>query len=229
MVPSGLLWAVVLVGAAVAGPVTLVVVLVPVVLVAAASALRLCRVGPGTRPLVVVLALAVPVAGLAGAVAWAGVVVVVAVAIGVAVWSSGHPGPLRVVVLVCGPAAAAGAVVATAHQDTAVAVILVVATCLFDAGNFVVGIGDTGGRLGAAAGSALVAVLMVGLSALVDASLHGRPIWVLSALLVVLLPAGVAVGRRATGPARLPAFRRLDSLILAGPACVVAVALLVRH
>jgi hypothetical protein len=66
--------------------------------------------------------------------------------------------------------------------------------------------------------------LMVILAAVVPGPVAGHPIDALAVVAVVLCPAGVHLGRRLTGPTRLPAFRRLDSLILAGPAWVVVAA-----
>jgi hypothetical protein len=234
VVQAGVLWAIVVLVATVTGPIGLAVVLAPVVLMAAGSALRLTKVRPNVRPLVLALAVLVPVASVAGPVTWVGAVVVAAVAILAVVSSSAHPRPARVVVLVAWPAAAAGAVVAAARQDLGVALILIIAACLWDAANFVMGTGDTadiddtGGVGGAIAGSALVVLLMVAASAVVDASLRGLPIVVLALVLVTLLPAGVALGRRVTGPAVLPGFRRLDSLLVAAPVWVAAVALLLH-
>jgi hypothetical protein len=133
-------------------------------------------------------------------------------------------GPLTVVGTVCAPLTAVLAVGVASAQDPGVAVILVVAVCLFDAANFVTGTGPTGGVVGALAGAVSVALLMVILAAVAPAPLAGRPIDALAVVAVVLCPAGVFLGRRLTGPTRLPAFRRLDSLILAGPAWVVVTA-----
>jgi hypothetical protein len=229
------LWAAVVLAATVIGPVGLVVVLVPVTLMAAGSALRLTKVRASARPLVLAIAVLVPVASIAGPAVWAGGVVVAAVAIVAVVSSSGHRRPARVALLVCWPAAAAGAVVAAARQDLGVALILIVAACLWDAANFVVGTGDaadildTGGIGGAVAGSAVVVLLMVVVSAVADASLRGLPVVVLASVAVTLLPAGVAAGRRVTGPVALPGFRRLDSLLIAAPVWVGATALLLHR
>jgi hypothetical protein len=133
-------------------------------------------------------------------------------------------GPLRVTGTVCAPLVAAVALGVASAQDPGVAVILVLAVCLFDAANFVTGTGPTGGVVGALAGAVTVALLMVILAAVVPAPVAGHPIDALALVAVVLCPAGVSLGRRLTGPTRLPAFRRLDSLILAGPAWVVVTA-----
>jgi hypothetical protein len=138
-------------------------------------------------------------------------------------------GPLRVAGTVCAPIVAALAVGVASRQDPGVAVILVVAVCLFDAANFVTGTGPTGGLVGSLAGAVTVALLMVILAAVVPDPLAGHPIDAFAVVAVVLCPAGVHLGRWLTGPARLPAFRRLDSLILAGPAWVVVTAFALHH
>jgi hypothetical protein len=47
--------------------------------------------------------------------------------------------------------------------------------------------------------------------------------------LAVLAPLGVALADRLVGGHRLPALRRLDSLLLAGPMWVVAVAVVLHR
>jgi len=156
-------------------------------------------------------------------------VAVVAAASGLRASRARRRSALARIGFVVGPVVAALSTVVADRQDPGAATILIVSVCLFDAANFVVGSGEVGGALGALSGSVTVALLMVLLAAVVPASLAGRPITVFGALAVVLLPLGVTAGRLLATPVRLPALRRLDSLLLAGPAWVVATAVLLHR
>jgi hypothetical protein len=66
-------------------------------------------------------------------------------------------------------------------------------------------------------------------AAVVVPPFSGRNPWILLGLVAVLAPAGVFAFARIGRDRQLPALRRLDSLVLAGPAWVIAVALLLHR
>lgn len=223
------MWGIVLVAATLVGPIALSLVFVPVVLFAALSGLRLTNITGASRPLLLALAVAVPLAGNGGPLLWAAVALAAVVAGYVLVRAAGHAEVWRVLVLVWGPAVASGAAVAAMKQDASLGALLVTLACLFDAANFVVGTGETGGYVGAAAGAGVVALVMVAMDSLVDADLRGRPMAVLALVAIVLLPVGIQLGRQATAGKILPAFRRFDSLLVAGPAWLVVMLVVLPH
>jgi hypothetical protein len=74
-----------------------------------------------------------------------------------------------------------------------------------------------------------VGVLAVFVAAVVVPPFSGRAPWILLGLVAALAPMGVWLAGRASPRSRLPALRRLDSLILAGPAWVLGVGLLLHR
>ena len=120
------------------------------------------------------------------------------------------------------PAVAAAAVVAARGQGLSEALTLLTAVCLYDMASFLTGTGPRGGVVGALVGMVTVGVLAVFVAAVVEPPFSGRSPWVLLGLVAVLAPVGVFLAGRICPERRLPALRRLDSLILAGPAWVIA-------
>jgi hypothetical protein len=118
--------------------------------------------------------------------------------------------------------------VLAARQGTELALVLVVTVLAFDVANASMGTGETGGATGATAGALTLAVLAVVVEAVLDPPFVGSSPFVLCGLVAVLAPAGVSLCRR-IAPGRVPALRRLDSLVLLAPAWVAAVALLVGY
>ncbi|MHB1535363.1 MAG: hypothetical protein ACYC1D_12300, partial [Acidimicrobiales bacterium] len=174
-------------------------------------------------------AVAIPVAALAGTAAAlvSFAVAGAALAFGTVLFPAGIHPVRRVAVSLAPPVAAAAAVLAT-RQGVDTALVLVVAVCLYDLASFVVGRGPTGGVAGIGAGMLSLAILAVFVSAVLVPPFSGVSPWVTVGLVVVAAPAGVlALQRRA--PAQLPALRRIDSLALAGPAWVAAVAVLLHR
>ncbi|MGH9054732.1 MAG: hypothetical protein ACRDYY_02505 [Acidimicrobiales bacterium] len=150
----------------------------------------------------------------------------------VAAWSAARVARARGasgVVAALPPIVAAAALVVARGQGLSEALTLVCAICLYDMATFVTG---SSGRwlrwVGPLVGVITVGVLTVFVAAVFVPPFSGARPWVLLGLVAVLAPGGVAVGRRLAGGARLPALLRLDSLIVSGPAWVVAVYLLMR-
>ncbi len=126
-------------------------------------------------------------------------------------------------------AVAAAAVVAAWGQGLSETLTLLTAVCLYDMASFLTGTGPRGGVVGALVGMVTVGVLAVFVAAVVEPPFSGRSPWVLLGLVAVLAPVGVFLAGRICPERRLPALRRLDSLILAGPAWVIAVGLLLHR
>jgi hypothetical protein len=173
----------------------------------------------------VLLAAAITVSPAALAVVVAPVALVAAVSAAGAVGRR-HLPAARVAVAAGAPLVAAGSLVVARLQGASLALALVGACLAFDAGAFVIGNGRSalGGPPGVAAGVASVAVVALFVAAIMNPPFSGSRPWVVFGLVAVLAPAGVKLCERAVGGAALPALRRLDSLVLAGPAWVAALA-----
>jgi hypothetical protein len=172
----GLAWAVVVVAAAVVGPVALAI---PMLAAAALAVAELVRVG---RP------------------------------IGIAA-----------VVL-----AAASPVVVELQAGRVAAVVMLLAVCLYDAAVFIVGTGGRNRWEGPAAGVLALVPFTVIVASVLQPPFDGNSGWVLGGLTAALAPWGSPLATRLAGggPGRYPGLRRLDTLLLVGPAWMIAVAVL---
>ena len=232
---AGLAWAGLLAAGAELGQLGLAVVVIPVAVIAAVSVVRgmyrlqtppvaTVAIAAGTAAVLPLFALGGPALALA-----AGIVL----AVGSLVWllvSSHRVGfSLAVGLSTLAPAVAAASVVAARGQGLSEALTLLAAVCLYDMASFLTGTGPRGGVAGALVGMVTVGVLAVFVAAVVVPPFSGRSPWVLLGLVAVLAPAGVALAGRICPGRRLPALRRLDSLILAGPAWVIGVGLLLHR
>ena len=132
---------------------------------------------------------------------------------------------------VCLPAIAAAAVVASAVQGANEGFALVAALCAYDLGSFLMGNARsaTGGLPGIAGGVLSVAVVAIAVAAALDPPFSGARPWVLFGMVAVAAPAGVRLVELLVGPRRRPAVRRLDSFVLAAPAWVAAVAIVLHR
>jgi hypothetical protein len=226
---TGLGWAALLVAGAELGALALAGVVIPVAVVAAVSVVRgMHGRQPSSVPTVAIAAgsaALLPLVALGGpapAVAVGAVFVVAAIA---QLIVSSHRVGFAVAVGLASfaPAVAAASVVAARGQGVTEALTLLAAVCLYDMASFMTGTGPRGGVVGVLAGMVTVGVLAVLVAAVVVPPFSGRSPWVLLGLVAVLAPAGVILASRICPTRRLPALRRLDSLILAGPAWVIGV------
>lgn len=228
-IAAGCLWAVALTGAVAAGPAVTAVLTAPAAVVASVSSVR-AAAGRKATPRVglsVLVSLVLPLAAIGGPVAWGAVAALAAAAGGAWIFTTAGRAPRsRLVLCVFGPAVAASSLVLAGTQGTSNALALVGAICAYDAGAFVMGTGRNalGGLSGIAAGFVSTAVVAVFVAAVLDPPYSGARPWVVFGLVAAAAAAGIALGERAVGGARLPAWRRLDSLFVAGPVWVVAVA-----
>ncbi len=213
------------------------IVATPVAVVAAASAERAWeRGGAHSRsrtakllPVAPAVAAVVPLAALGGRAAGGAALAVGIAALVVGAVIAPAPVPLvRRVVVTVAPAVAAAALVVAVQQDVDAGMVLVVGVLMYDFACYMFGRGPTGGVLGVGAGVLTLAALAVFVAAVLVPPFGGRSPWIIVGLLAVLAPAGVIL-LRWLAPARLPALLRLDSLFLAGPAWVAAVAVLLHR
>jgi hypothetical protein len=137
----------------------------------------------------------------------------------------------RIVVAVIGPAVACMAMVLARGQGVNEGVALIAAICAYDAGSFLMGNGRTalGGPAGVIFGWLSVAVVAVVVAAVLDPPFSGLRPWILFGLVALFATAGVTLANRAVKGVRLPALRRLDAMILAAPAWVVGVAVVLHR
>jgi hypothetical protein len=247
----GLLWAVLLLAAVVIGSVALALLVAPVGLIAAASALRAARQEPAAdtegpsapetlffgRPIAhsdvrrlvlgcVVLtpfvALAGPIAALAGSALVVGVAAVAAPSLG----CSRLGGALAV----AAPVSAMSAVVAARGQGSAVGFVLVTAIIFYDAAACLMGNRPTGGIVGVVSALLSLAALGFLVALLANPPFGGDRAWVFCLMVGVLAWVGVKLSRALMrGGPTLPALARLDSLVVAGPVWVIAVAFVLHR
>ena len=132
-------------------------------------------------------------------------------------------------VAVGGPAVAAICFIIADAQSANVGLTLALLVCLYDAACYVNGHGrGVGGWAGITAGLSSVAVLAVLVAAVLVPPFGGVTPWLVVGFTGMMAPLGVALATAAPGWSRLPALRRLDSMILAAPVWVILVALFVH-
>jgi hypothetical protein len=247
----GIVWAGLIVAAVTTSSVAAVAVLIPVGVVASISAVRAVTgdwdSGDGrsrTRNVFVTgsrygLAVAAPVAlplaalssSKAAVVATALVVVGGAAILLASAQGASFAFSLRLLAGILGPSVASMAVVLARSQGSNEAVAFIAAMLGYDLAAFIFGTGRgaLGGVGGVVAGLFTVAVVGVFTAAAIDPPFSGDRPWIVFGLVGLLAPAGVALLSLIVSGARLPALRRLDSLVLSGPAWVIAVALVLRR
>jgi hypothetical protein len=241
----GLVWAGLLFGAAEAGPVAVAALMMVVAGLAGASGVRAAgglsismpaQAGPALAAVPPFLGLAVAGAVLVPAAALGGLIaalimgaLMVAAGVALIVTRPGAPIPYRTLVAVIAPTLAAASTVLAAKQGLTEVTTLLAAICLFDAANFLTGQGRTGWPIGSICGALTVAVFSFMVAAVVVPPFSGHRPWILLGLVAVLAPAGVVVSGLVSAKHRIPALRRLDSLVLAAPVWVIGVALLLHR
>ena len=229
----GVAWAAVTMAAAVGGPLWLAAWL------ALASGLAGAQVARSRRRVrsqvaVVVGGLgAMAVTATAAAGPWAAAVTTAAL-LTVALAGALSPGWRRTGVPVAAAAAAvlglaaAAPVLLRAETGLVPVLVLLAFAMAYDAGNYLVGSGASSAWEGPAAGMAAVGTLTLVVAAVLVPPFRGVTPWVLGGLAAVLAPLGPIVGTALQGrhQGRVPALRRLDSLILLGPLWSLAAVLL---
>ena len=122
---------------------------------------------------------------------------------------------------------AAASMVLAVRLDISVALLLLVLVSAYEAGDFLIGSGADNSWEGPAAGMAAVFALSLCVAVLSVPPFHGADAWVFAALVAIGCPLGQVAGSviLPDAAARAPALRRLDSLLLTGPAWVWLVGL----
>jgi hypothetical protein len=238
-------WAGLTVGAMLAGPVWVAVLVTPVSALAAASATRSWQVSSrmrdGRRPARPALPTAPMAAGAAGLITLAAAVGLLAAATlavitaagivaGTVLGPRGAPDATRRVLIVLLPAGAGAALVLSRSLGLSAGLVLAGTACLYDAGAYLIGTGARTVVEGPIAGLANVAALTLLVAAVLVPPFRGDSPWILGGLAAVLAPIGPFVARGLIGDplAQVPALRRLDSLLVLGPAWALVASVLLR-
>jgi len=239
-VSLGLGWAVVTGAALLGGSVILGAWFAAVAALASVQAARSWKRAPSGRrpvPQAAAAASALVVAG-AGLGIVAGVAALVLAVVGATIWAAlvaiGRDGDEAavgdvVLTLACAavPAAALVGPVLLRGHGLAASLVLLVYAMVYDASAWLVGSGTRRRWDGPVAGMASIASVTVAVAA-VFPQFKGSSPWVLGALAAVLAPLGPAVATLVLGNrrARVPALRRIDSLIVLGPLWAIAAAVI---
>lgn len=235
----GLAWAALTTTAVAAGPGAAALVFGLAAAPAARQACRTWRRWPRrpVLPVAVLGAAALPVAAVWGPVLFGAVAVVVVVA--ALVWPRvatlpqppGRPHlSLTVAVPLLVGSAAAAPVVTRAELGVVPALVLLAFCHGHDVAAFIVGSGAASPWEGWVASVATIAALTLAVAAVLVPPFRGASPWLLGSLAAVLAPLGpLAASTLLGGPrARVPALRRLDVLVVAGPVWAAAAAALVE-
>ncbi|HEX3623273.1 MAG TPA: MoaD/ThiS family protein [Acidimicrobiales bacterium] len=232
----GLAWAVVTVGAAVAGPSWLAAWLAVAAFVAGVQASVAWR-KRGERPLTLVAAVvagALPVAASFTTGAMTGVVVAGLLVAFVARLRAPSLAPSRDVALTLTigvPIGLAAAAPVLVRQTGIAATLLLLAFASFyDAGAYLVGTGAASAWEGPAAGVVALIPVTIFASVVLIPPFSGAEPLLLGLVAAVLAPAGPVAASALLGDrsAHAPALRRLDSLLLMGPLWALCAAVMVR-
>jgi hypothetical protein len=228
------------VGALLAGPVWVAVLMAPVAGLAAGSGVRSRQPHPprrGPQPLPTASMAAagaalVTLASALGPLPAGTVAVAIAAAIVAAAAKRPQRGPhvLPTVLIVLLPAGAGAGLVLSRTLGLSPGLVLAGTACLYDAGAYLMGTGARTRLEGPIAGLANVAALTLLAAAVLVPPFRGDSPWILGGLAAVLAPLGPVVAQRLIGDpaARVPALRRLDSLLLLGPAWALAASVVLR-
>lgn len=237
----GIVWASITAAALLAGPVVLGIWLAIVAGLAGTQAARSWKRIPARHPLPPAAGGAAMVSVLGACFGPVGFAVAAAVAlVGAAIWATvaatqragaNAPGGDVVLTVACAavPAlAAAGPVLLRGHGLVA-ALVLVIYALVHDASAFLIGAGARRPWEGPLAGVASIGSVTVAVAAIFP-QFKGASPWELGILAALLTPLGPVVSGFVVGShrARIPALRRLDSLVLLGPIWALAAAALVN-
>lgn len=238
-----LIWAAGLTVGVVAGPVVLALLLAPVAAVAAAQVARSWKGHRGRAPVpqAAMATAAVMVAGSAFGI-FSLVATAVVAAIGGAAWASmlitrrapkgatsgaGIPAATAdiMLTLVCAivPTVAAVGPVLLRGDGLVASLVLVTSVGVYDAAAWIVGSGTRHHWTGPLSGMACIASVTVLVGA-VFPQFRGDSAWQLGALAIILTPLGAPIATLVLGSrrAKVPALRRLDSLVVVGPLWTLA-------
>ena len=122
---------------------------------------------------------------------------------------------------------AAASIVLTRGDARSVAIVLLVFVSAYEVGDYLVGSGAATPLEGPAAGMIAVGVLTFAVSIIEPAPFTTSQLWVLGTVVAAACPLGQVAGSALlpSGGAFAPALRRLDSLLVAGPAYLLVTSL----
>ncbi len=122
---------------------------------------------------------------------------------------------------------AAASLVLALRLDISVALVLLVLVSAYEAGDFLIGSGADNSWEGPAAGIASVFAVSLCFAVFGVPPFHGSDVWVFAGLVALGCPLGQVAGSMILpdAAAKAPGLRRLDSLLLVGPAWVWLVGL----
>ena len=238
-VTLGVIWFAAVVGALVIGPVAVVPLYAFVAGLAGFQAASAWRAeGSAANRWVALLGGSVVVVGATWGVASMGlaIVAVTVVAVGVAVVGSRVPRRLfeaAGTTLQCGlpPGVGAAGVVLTLRLEIGAAVTLVLLVAAYEVGDYLVGSGASSSIEGPIAGIVAMAAICAAIAVLRVPPFDGGAVFVFGGFAALFCPLGQVAASallpRADAPA--PALRRLDSLLLLGPAWPLLVGLLLQE
>jgi CDP-diglyceride synthetase len=234
----GVLWAAVTVAALLAGAVPLAVWMAAQAGLAAAQAARShqpARAQAGSRPRAhpVGAAFGAVLLALSCAFGWTTVVIglvlaaVGSVSLPVAIGESPAE-PVATALIAVATGAAAGSLVLARWLGSVPALFLLALVCAYDTGAYLVGTGAQNRWEGPAAGIAAIGPVTLGAAAGAVPPFTSVGPAVIGVMAALLAPLGPVAATRLLGRKKLrqPALRRLDSLVLLGPAFVAAARLL---
>lgn len=229
----GAAWFVASMVALTAGPWPLALLLAPCAGLAALQAARTWRrrprpAAPAAGASAAILVLAAPAGPVAVAVAAA--VVVAVVVVGALAAGPRRADPVRTLVLAGSVGLAAASPVLLLRSGLVPVLVLLTLVGVHDASAYVVGTGAASAWEGPAAGVASMAAVTLAVAAVLVPPFRGATPWVLGGLAIALAPLGPYAGSALLGDraARVPALRRLDSLLVLGPVWCLAAALLLE-
>jgi hypothetical protein len=229
----GLAWFLVTLVALVAGRWPLSLLFAPCAGLAAMQAARSWRHRP--RPAVPVAtggAVLLVVSAAAGPVAVAVVAVVVAALVlaGSFVAGERRADPVLTLVIAGAVGMAAASPVLLLRTGLVPVFVLLTYVAVHDASAYVVGTGATSAWEGPAAGAASIAAVTLAVAAVLVPPFRGPTPWLLGGLAIVLAPLGPYAGSALLGDrrARVPALRRLDSLLVIAPVWSLVAALILE-
>ena len=227
----GVVWFVVLMGALFAGTTGLVVLLAPAAGLAGVQALRSRRAKAPSPAVAGGGALVLVLAAAAGptAAAVAGVVLVLLLIVTAA--ARHRRVEVVVALLAAGTVGLACAAPVLLLREGLVPVfVLLTFAAVYDASAYVVGTGAGSSWEGPAAGIASIAAVTLAVAAVLVPPFRGAAPWILGGLAAVLAPVGPYVASALMGDrrARVPALRRLDSLLVLAPVWCLAASILLK-
>jgi CDP-diglyceride synthetase len=231
----GLLWAIATLPVLLLGPIPLALWMAAHAGLAGIQTARSHKGGKRPPPNPLGTGVGAALLALGCAIGWPGAVVGLVLATAVPVVLPGvlkteTSDPQRTVLLSVAIGAAAGSLVLARSLGAMPALVLFALMCAHDTGNYLIGSGASSTWEGPAAGVAAMGPVILGAATVAVPPFTESGVWVLGGIAAALIPLGPHAASRMVGRRviRVPALRRLDALLLAGPVWALAATLLRR-